>query len=353
MSFMLEESSLVGAIRKHRLLFTMIFFGLLSAISVTLSFFIRFGLLGGFLPTPDQNWLSWWLAMLVVTVPVRILFFWISGIHKTSYRFASLEDLPPLIGSVLSGLRTDAAMAVIEAMKTVEGVIVGAGTAGNLTIEAMQSAHLGRFKAVAIVDDDSNKKGMRIRGVPVDGLINEIKEVAKKRRAEVIVLAIPTASTSQLYRIVNLCQESGLPFKSIPSFWEIMESEKLAVHRVEDFSTTNLLSRRPVNGDPEVLQKLINGKRVLVTGAAGSIGSELCRQIVENGAAYLACLDKDENGLFRIEQELKSANQNCEYTFLLGDIKNQKRLNTFFEQAKPDIVFHAAAYKHVPISRLG
>jgi len=391
MSLMLDESRLVGAIRRHRLLFTMIFFGVLSAISVTLSFFIRFGLLGGFLPTPDQNWFPWWLAMLAVTVPVRILFFWISGIHKTSYRFASLEDLPPLIGSVLSGsaliiislwlfwdrpggfplssLAIDTFLCMVLATfgrygyRLIGGakdglgnteprkraIIVGAGIAGNLTIEAMQSAHLGRFKAVAIVDDDSNKKGMRIRGVPVDGLISEIKEVAKKRRAEVIVLAIPTASTPQLYRIVNLCQESGLPFKSIPSFWEIMESEKPVVHRVENFSTTNLLSRRPVSGDPEVLQKLIKGKRVLVTGAAGSIGSELCRQIVENGAAYLACLDKDENGLFRIEQELKSTNQSCEYDFLLGDIKNQKRLNTFFKQAKPDIVFHAAAYKHVPI----
>ena len=391
MSLILEESSLVGAIRKHRLLFTMLFFGLLSAISVTLSFFIRFGLLGGFLPTPDQSWFQWWLAMLVVTVPVRILFFWISGIHKTSYRFASLEDLPPLIGSVLSGsaliiislwlfwdkpggfplssLAIDMFLCMVLATfgrygyRLIGGakdglgnteprkraVIVGAGIAGNLTIEAMQSAHLGRFKAVAIVDDDSNKKGMRIRGVPVDGLINEIKEVAKKRRAEVIVLAIPTASTSQLYRIVNLCQESGLPFKSIPSFWEIMESEKLAVHRVEDFSTTNLLSRRPVSGDPEVLLKLINGKRVLVTGAAGSIGSELCRQIVEHGAGYLACLDKDENGLFRIERELRDASSDCKYDFLLGDIKNQRRLNTFFNQAKPDIVFHAAAYKHVPI----
>jgi len=229
MSLMLDESRLVGAIRRHRLLFTMIFFGVLSAISVTLSFFIRFGLLGGFLPTPDQNWFPWWLAMLAVTVPVRILFFWISGIHKTSYRFASLEDLPPLIGSVLSGsaliiislwlfwdrpggfplssLAIDTFLCMVLATfgrygyRLIGGakdglgnteprkraIIVGAGIAGNLTIEAMQSAHLGRFKAVAIVDDDSNKKGMRIRGIPIDGAIDKICEVAKKRDAEAIV----------------------------------------------------------------------------------------------------------------------------------------------------------------------
>jgi FlaA1/EpsC-like NDP-sugar epimerase len=132
-----------------------------------------------------------------------------------------------------------------------------------------------------------------------------------------------------------------------------MESEKPGVRRVEDFSTTSLLNRRPIVGDQQVLAGLLQGKRVLVTGAAGSIGSELCRQVVQGGAAYLACLDKDENGLFRIERELRDggarlgARQPLE--FLLGDIRDENRLERFFSTAKPDIVFHAAAYKHVPI----
>jgi FlaA1/EpsC-like NDP-sugar epimerase len=228
-------------------------------------------------------------------------------------------------------------------------IVVGAGNAGALTIEAMQSPRLGGFKPVALVDDNPRIQGMRIRGVEILGNIDQIAEVAAKRQAEVVVLAIPSASTAEMYRIVSRCQESGLPLKSVPSFFEIMESDKPAVRRVEDFSTDNLLSRRPVAGDVAVIRELLAGRRVLVTGAAGSIGSELCRQIVENGAAYLACLDKDENGLFRIERELGDRKPATQLDFLLGDVKNATRLEHFFERARPDIVFHAAAYKHVPI----
>ncbi|MDX2475704.1 MAG: nucleoside-diphosphate sugar epimerase/dehydratase, partial [Candidatus Krumholzibacteria bacterium] len=173
--------------------------------------------------------------------------------------------------------------------------------------------------------------------------------VAERKKAEVVVLAIPSASTSQLHRIVTRCQESDLPLKSVPSFWEIMESEKPGIRRVEDFSTTSLLKRRPVTGDVGIIREMLKGKRVLVTGAAGSIGSEVCRQIVESGAAYLACLDKDENGLFRIERELRDHANDTAFDFLLGDIKNPRRLEQFFKKARPEIVFHAAAYKHVPI----
>ena len=389
--FLREDGALTRLVRGQRLLFTLLFFGLLSAISVTASFLLRFVILENVLGTSPYDWRLWWLAMLGVTVPVRMIFFWGIGLHRQSWRFASVEDLPPLVLSVLSSsaliivalwifwtspggfpLSTLAIdMVLCLALVTVgrfiyrivggpadhlgnraprrRAIIVGAGNAGNLTIEAMQSPRLGGFKPVAIVDDNQQVKGMRIRGVEVMGNIDDIAAVALRKQADVVVLAIPSASTSQLYRIVNRCQESGLPLKSIPSFWEIMESDKPRIRRVDDFSTDSLLHRRPVAGDLSVLQELLAGKRVLVTGAAGSIGSELCRQITESGAAYLACLDKDENGLFRIERELRDNPGKTRFDFLLGDIKNKTRLEVFFEQAKPDIVFHAAAYKHVPI----
>jgi FlaA1/EpsC-like NDP-sugar epimerase len=386
-----EEGGLTRLVRNHRLLFTLLFFGLLSAISVTISFFLRFVILENVLDTSILNWHMWWLAMLAVTVPVRLVFFWAAGIHRTPWRFASLEDLPPLVLSVLSSsaliiialwvfwtgeggfplssLAID--MVLCLTLVTIgrfsyrliggpsdrlgnraprqRAIIVGAGNAGNLTIEAMQSPRLGGFKPVAIVDDNPKVRGMKIRGVPILGTIDDMAKVAADRQAEVIVLAVPSASTSEMYRIVQRSQESGLPMKSVPSFWEIMESDKPRIRRVEDFSTDSLLKRRPVAGDLGVLTELLAGKRVLVTGAAGSIGSELCRQINECGAAYLACLDKDENGLFRVERELRDAPGGTQFDFLLGDIKNKTRLEAFFDQAKPDIVFHAAAYKHVPI----
>ena len=339
--------------------------------------------------TPLLQDLFW--VGLAVTVPVRLLLVLAVGLHKTSWRFVSVEDLPPLVGSVLSGsaliivalwlfwnqpggfplsplaidmlLYTVLAMIGRFAFRWLQGptdrlgnraprkraLVVGSGNAGALTIEAMFSPHLGGFQPVAMVDDNMQAQGVRIRGIEVRGTIDDISAVAQKTGAEVIVLAIPSASTAELYRIVNLCQATGLPLKSVPSFWEIMESEKPGIRRVEDFSTTSLLTRRPVTGDVAVLRELLHGKRVLVTGAAGSIGSELCRQVVDGGAAYLACLDKDENGLFRIERELRDHTAGTAFDFLLGDIKNPQRLEKFFNQTRPDVVFHAAAYKHVPI----
>ena len=386
-----EEGGLTRNVRDHRLLFTLLFFGILSAISVTGSFLIRFVVLENVLGTSIQNWHMWWLAMLVVTVPVRLVFFWAAGIHRTPWRFASLEDLPPLVLSVLSSSAliiialwifwtspggfplSSLAIDMVLCLTLVTigrfsyrliggpsdrlgnrtprqlAIVVGAGNAGNLTIEAMQSPRLGGFKPVAIVDDNPKVQGMKIRGVKIMGTVDDIAAVAADRKAQVVVLAIPSASTSQMYRVLKRCQESGLPLKSVPSFWEIMESDKPRIRRVEDFSTDSLLSRRPVAGDLSVLTQLLSGKRVLVTGAAGSIGSELCRQITESGAAYLACLDKDENGLFRLERELLDHPRDTRFNFLLGDIKNKTRLEAFFKQARPDIVFHAAAYKHVPI----
>ena len=386
-----EEGGLTRLVRGRRLLFTLLFFGALSAVSVTLSFLLRFVVLDRVLPTGFGQWQMWWLSMLAVTVPVRLLFLWASGVHRQSWRFASIEDLPPLVLSVLSS----SALIIIAlwlfwrrpggfplstlaidmmlclglltagrfAYRIVGGpadrlgnraprrraVIIGGGNAGALTIEAMQSPRLGGFKPVAVVDDNPHTRGVRIRGVPNLGAIDDIADVARRVQAEVLVLAIPSANTTQLYRILGLCQETGLPLKSVPSFWEIMENDNPGVRRVEDFSTDSLLSRRPIVGDQEILTGLLHGKRVLVTGAAGSIGSELCRQVVAGGAAYLACLDKDENGLFRIERELCDGGAVCGLEFLLGDIRDEGRLERFFAAAKPDIVFHAAAYKHVPI----
>ncbi len=386
-----EEGRLIYLVRRHRLLFTLLYYGFLSAFSVSASFLLRFVILEPLLQGTNNQWHLWWPAMLAVTVPVRLVFFWASGVHRQSWRFASVHDLPPLILSVLSssaliiialwvfwkepggfplsclaidmvlylGLVSVGRFAYRLLGGPVDGlgnrgprqraVIIGAGNAGALTIEAMESPRLGNFKPVALVDDNPLARGIRIRGVPILGSIEELPAVADRVQADVLVLAIPSATTTQMYRILNHCQKAGLPLKSVPSFWEIMESEEPGIRRVEDFSTADLLRRRPVAGDPRVLVELLAGKRVLVTGAAGSIGSELCRQIITNHAAQLACLDKDENGLFRIERELRDLKTSTALEFLLGDIRDTDRLERFFVRHQPQIVFHAAAYKHVPI----
>jgi FlaA1/EpsC-like NDP-sugar epimerase len=163
-----------------------------------------------------------------------------------------------------------------------------------------------------------------------------------------VLLALPSATTSQLYRIQALCRETKLPLKTTPDIWSILQSSE-AVSRIQDFSLDDLLNRRVVRSDVPEISTLVRGHRILVTGAAGSIGSELCRQIVDQEAGLLVCLDKDENGLFRLEQELRRRAPGVGMVFFLADIKNERRMDELFSVHKPAVVFHAAAYKHVPI----
>ncbi|MBU8871800.1 MAG: polysaccharide biosynthesis protein [Gemmatimonadales bacterium] len=371
-------------IRRHRLLFFGLVFGAISALSITLAFIIRFKL--SWLVVVDI-WPKWWRTMLVVGVPVRLVVFHLFGLYRVSWRFASLRDVPALVtatvlGSVVNGILLmwvhsgafprsvlvidlvlcvvltllgrysyrilDLMLSYLHPAVRKRVIIVGAGTVANLVLEAMMTPRQNDYKPVAIVDDDPLKAGMKLHGVPVAGPVEKIAEVAIARRAEAIILALPSASTSQLYRIVKLCRATGLPLKTTPDIWQILQSSSTDT-RIQDFSLDDLLNRRVVRTDVPEIRGLLEGKRVLVTGGAGSIGSELCRQIVDNEAQCLLCLDKDENGLFRLEQELRNRRSGFEYVFTLGNITDKEGMTSLFERFKPDIVFHAAAYKHVPI----
>ncbi len=371
-------------IRRHRILFFTIVFGVISALSITLSFLIRFKL--SWLVEVDI-WPKWWRTMLVVAVPVRLVIFHLFGLYRVSWRFASLRDVPALVtatfvGSVVNAVLLlwshqmafprsvlvidlvlctfltlvgrysyriiDLMLSYLHPVPRQRVVVVGAGTVANLVLEAMMTPRQNDYKPVALVDDDPLKAGMLLHGVKVEGPIEKIEEIAKRSKAEAIILAIPSASTSQLYRIVKLCRATGLPLKTTPDIWQILQSDHTDT-RIQDFSLDNLLNRRVVRTDVPEIRKLIAGRRVLVTGGAGSIGSELCRQIVDNDASCLVCMDKDENGLFRLEQELRRRRKDCQYVFALGDIKDEDAMNRLFERQQPAVVFHAAAYKHVPI----
>ncbi len=379
-----REGPLSMMVRRHRLLFFGLFFGFIAALSVTVSFLIRFEL--SWLRTLD-DWPEWWRTMLIVAVPVRLAVFYAFGLHRVSWRFAGLRDMAPLFWATMVGSAVDAvalmwshqgafprSVLIIDTViclgLTIIGryayrildwtskrwspgpqtrvVIVGAGTAANLVLEAMHSPRLNDYKPVALIDDDELKHGITIHGVKVYSPIDAIGEVARKHRAEAIILALPAASTSQLYRIQKLCRDTGLPLKTTPDIWSILQSSE-AVTRIQDFSLDDLLTRRVVRTDVPEIRDLLDGAVVLVTGAAGSIGSELCRQIADQQAGRLVCLDKDENGLFRLEQELRRQRPDLDLSFFLGDIKDEARMEALFARHKPTLVFHAAAYKHVPI----
>ncbi len=381
----MHDGPLSRTVRRHRVLFSLLFFGGIAALSIWLSFLARFKwswLKKGF------DWGHWFRTMLLVGVPVRIALAHRFGLHKVSWRFASLRDLPPLVSAILLGsvINTAALMWIYQGnfprsvliidtvlclVLSVLGryayrildrvsilarreprtrvVVVGAGEAGNLVLEAMNTPRLHDYQPVAVVDDDPLKDNTTLHGVPVYAPIDRVAEVARRHRAEAIILAMPSASTAQLYRVQRLCRETGLPLKTTPDVWQILQSSE-AVTQIQDFSLDSLLNRRPVRSDVPEIQRLVGGRTVLVTGAAGSIGSELCRQIVDQKPDRLLCVDKDENGLFRLEQELRGrAPEGVQLVFHLADVKNPVRMERLFAAHRPAVVFHAAAYKHVPI----
>lgn len=371
-------------VRRHRLIFFILFFGLIAALSVVVSFWIRFEI-SWLVKLPD--WFGWLQSMLLVAVPVRLIVFYAFGLHRVSWRFAGLRDVPPLVYSILVGSAFNGAIllwayqgafprsvliidTVICLMLATLGryayrildhisrqvspgprlrvVIVGAGRACNLVLEAMNTPRLNIYKPVAIMDDDRLKQGITIHGVAVHTPVDSIGEIAAKTKAEAIILAIPSASTAQLYRVLKLCRETGLPLKTIPDIWQVLQSSE-AVTRILDFSLDDLLNRRVVRSDVPEIHRLLAGRTVLVTGAAGSIGAELCRQVLDQRAGSLICLDKDENGLFRLEQELRRTHPEAAFSIFLGDIKDTVRMDALLARWRPHVVFHAAAYKHVPI----
>lgn len=380
----LEDGRIARTVRRHRTLFFSLFFGGMSLASVTLAFLIRFELAG--LDSSAIDWTPLWLPLAMTTVPMRLLGFRVFGRHRASWRYASLEDFPPLVGSILASsaavaavwsllLREPMAGPVLAldtllyislvvlgrfayrmiarawdgpAGRRVPVLVVGAGEAGNLAVEAMLAPALSRYRPVAILDDDPLKRGMTIHGVEVVGPVAGIVEAARESGARAIVLALPSATTSQTYRIAGLCRETGLPLKTVPDIWQILSCDN-RIDTVRDFDIDELLRRRPRRESVPEVERMLGGRTVLVTGAAGSIGSELCRQIADTDAARLVCLDKDENGLFRIEQELRRRTRNTELVFFLGDIKDERRIDELFARHRPEAVFHAAAYKHVPI----
>ncbi len=379
----LEKSSPADLIRRHRTLFFNLVFGGLSILTTTFAFLIRFDLAG--LDVHGYCWHPFWWPLAAATASMRLLSLRAFGRHRASWRYASLDDVRPMLWSVMIG-STTAALAwltleigpvpvtvmALDALLYLLGslvvrfayrllprmhgepfprrraLIVGAGAAGNLTIEAMFSAGLRGYRPVALVDDDPLKRGLTIHGVEVKGPIADVGKVARRSKAEAIVLAVPSASTAQVYRIAKACRDTGLPLKTIPDFGLILENGNSPA-AVRDFDLDVLLNRRPMREDVPRVNEMLAGRTVLVTGAAGSIGSELCRQIGESDAKALICLDKDENGLFRIEQELRRTARVAELEFFLGDIKNRGRIDHLFVRRKPEIVFHAAAYKHVPV----
>ncbi len=227
-------------------------------------------------------------------------------------------------------------------------LIVGAGEAGDLLARDMLRHRDAGYMPVAYVDDRPRRQGREVRGIPVRGGVEEIPRLVHVLRADLILLALPSASTRQMRRAVSFCEQAGVPFKTLPNLEELINGE-VSVSGLRAVAIEDILGRDPVSLDWDAIRAGLAGRRVLVTGAGGSIGSELCRQLARLQPSQLILAENSEFNLYRIDSELSRVLPDCKVSACLADVADKARMEQLFVDYKPDVVFHAAAYKHVPL----
>jgi FlaA1/EpsC-like NDP-sugar epimerase len=226
-------------------------------------------------------------------------------------------------------------------------MVVGAGFAAQMVIRELKRPDSG-YAVTGCVDDDVSKIGVHIQGVPVLGTVEELETLVQLSSVEEILIAIPSGSGKQMQRITEVCQTTKLPFKTVPALCDIIRGEA-SINQFREVSLEDLLGREPIQIDLESVRREIADRTVLVTGAAGSIGSELCRQILDYGPAQLVWLDQNETGLFFIQLGLKDHKNIAQLAFRIADVCDAERMRSLLSEFRPEIIFHAAAYKHVPM----
>ena len=227
-------------------------------------------------------------------------------------------------------------------------LIYGAGDAGERIASDMQKRRLRAYAPIGFVDDDAEKTGMWIHGIPVLGTGHDLARILAQEKPDEVLVAMPSETPARLRTVVKALEPFKMPIKTLPNLADIIDG-KVTVSQIRDLAVEDLLSRPPVQMDLTPVRGFMKGKRVLVTGAGGSIGAELCRQLARCEPDMLLMLDKAESALYDIDMELRRSVPDCPRTTLLVDITNAGRVHDVFMRHAPQIVFHAAAYKHVPM----
>ena len=227
-------------------------------------------------------------------------------------------------------------------------MLIGAGSAGMQTLREFETSENSKNHVVCIIDDDPQKTGRYLNNVKIVGTRCDIAKAAQDYRVEEIVFAIPAAPTQQRKQILKLCQETGCKLKILPGISQLANGE-VKVQKIRDVDVLDLLGRDSVQVDLSQIAEYLSGKTVLVTGGGGSIGSELCRQIAGHHPKRLVIFDIYENNAYDIQQELRRTHPGLELITLIGSVRDTERVNMLFETYRPEIVFHAAAHKHVPL----
>jgi FlaA1/EpsC-like NDP-sugar epimerase len=325
--------------------------------------------------------------LLVIDILLTPVVFYVMGLYQSFWKYTSLEDLLRLVRAIayrtiglivlfyaLSlGSFSRAAMIINTVLLLVftgslrlaprfhfeffsarrrsagrRTLIVGAGDTGEALLrELRKSPHL-EFNPVGFVDDDREKFGNKIHGVPVLGDRSTLERLIEECGAREVIIAVPGAPGSAMHEIFEICRRTGARFRTVPTRGELQRGAA-RVSQIRLVDLEDLLGRDVVNLDDRSLRETLTGKRVLVTGAAGSIGRELARQIASCEPEQLVVLDRNENNLFYLEAELRGAHPLLGLLVVVGDVADRKRMDQIFTQCHPQVVFHAAAYKHVPL----
>jgi FlaA1/EpsC-like NDP-sugar epimerase len=230
-----------------------------------------------------------------------------------------------------------------------EVLVVGAGDAAQLIVREMLKSPVLGYTPIGLVDDDPRKKNIRLHGVRVLGTTGDLRHILRESKPDEVLIAIPSASGEVRQEVVDITREEGVSVKTLPGLYELISGDIDLTAQIRPVQVEDVLGREPVEVDLESVASYLAGETVLVTGAGGSIGSELCRQIARLGAARLILVDQAEPALFEIERELVDERHFPASIPVLGDVKNRAKMRQVFERYQPKVVFHAAAYKHVPL----
>lgn len=227
-------------------------------------------------------------------------------------------------------------------------MVIGAGEAGNAIIKEIVNSNFSTMVIRCIIDDDKGKWGRFIQGIKVVGGRDKIMECADIYNIDEIIVAMPSISRKELSEILDICKETNCKLRSLPGMYQLVNGE-VSVSKLRDVEVEDLLGRDPIEVDLNSILGYVQGKRILVTGGGGSIGSEICRQIASHKPSMLIIVDIYENSAYDIQQELLSTYPDLNLVVLIASVRNTNRMNWIFEHYKPEIVYHAAAHKHVPL----
>jgi FlaA1/EpsC-like NDP-sugar epimerase len=348
--------------------------------ALLLGYWVRFNFDG--VPPTEYSTLG---RLLFVALPVQAAVFWAFGLYRGLWRFASVPDLIRILNAVMGGTLLIAAsifllrlegvprtLLFLYAVFLVMGVtgprlvyrwytdhrfgllrregqralILGAGRAGEMLVRDL--LRYEQYCPVAFLDDAPEKTGRELHGVRVIGPISALEQRINALAIEVVLIAMPSASAALMRRVMEVCNRKRVACVTLPSLDELAEG-RVGVAQLREIRIEDLLGREPVRLDNAGLHAFLYGKRVLITGAGGSIGSELCRQVCQYVPARVIVVDSSEFNLYNIDQELRRIVPPARLTVLLGDVRDGTRMRSVFQTWRPEVVLHAAAYKHVPL----